>query len=222
VEYAGPDSVEPANLARTARLGRVLQWVTIVWNGFEVFVTIGLGLAAGSLALIAFGLDSLVEVFASAVVVWHLHPGDPSRQPLRDRRAGRLVAVAFAALAAYLFGAGVRALLIQQQPDASPFGIAYLGVTALVMFSLAGVKRRVGRKLHSEPFLAEAAMTRLDGGLATSILVALVLNLTLAWWWVDPLAAALIGVVAATEAWQGWAQANRVPPSLRAYSESAR
>jgi divalent metal cation (Fe/Co/Zn/Cd) transporter len=206
VDDATHHSTEPATPQRVARLGRALQWATIVWNCLEVFVTIGLGIAAGSLALIAFGLDSLVEVFASVVVVWHLRPGDADRQLLRDRRAMRLVAVAFGALATYLVAAGVHTLIIRQQSDSSGFGIAYLGVTALVMFGLASLKRRVGTKLQSEPFLAEASMTRLDGGLATGILVALVLNATLGWWWADPLAAILVGAAAAREARHNWTQ----------------
>lgn len=193
---------------RAHRVGRGLQWATIGWNALEVFVTIGLGVAAGSLALIAFGLDSLVEVFASLVVVRNLRPGVVAARSFRDRQAMRLVAVAFAALACYLLVASIRTLVVQEQPDSSPVGIAYLGVTALVMFTLANLKRRVGRRLRSEPFLAEASMTFLDGCLATSILVALALNAALGWWWVDPLAAMLVAVFAGREAWEGWTQAT--------------
>lgn len=189
---------------RLERLGGRLQWATIAWNSIEVFVTIGLGIAAGSLALIAFGMDSLVEVFASLVVIWHMNPGADGHQALRDRKAMRLVAVAFGMLAAYLLVAGVRQLASQDQPDASPIGIAYLGVTAVVMFSLARWKRRVGQGLDSDPFRAEASMTFLDGCLATSILTALALNLAFGWWWADPLAALLIGAVAAREARESW------------------
>jgi len=189
---------------RLERLGRRLQWATIAWNSIEVFVTIGLGIAAGSLALIAFGLDSLVEVFASLVVIWHMNPGADGHQAHRDRKAMRLVAVAFGVLAAYLLVAGFRQLASQDQPDASPIGIAYLGMTAVVMFSLARWKRRVGQALDSDPFGAEASMTFLDGCLATSILTALALNLAFGWWWADPLAALLIGAVAAREARESW------------------
>ena len=189
---------------RLERLGNRLQWATIVWNSVEVFVTIGLGVAAGSLALIAFGLDSLVEVFASLVVIWHMNPGVDGHHAVRDRRAMRLVGAAFALLAVYLVFAGIRQLVLGEQPDSSPAGIAYLFVTAIVMFSLARWKRRVGTALDSEPFRAEAAMTFLDGCLATSILTALALNLTLGWWWADPTAALLIGAVAVREARESW------------------
>lgn len=189
------------------RTGRRLQVATIAWNCGEVFVAIGLGLAARSLALIAFGLDSLVEVFASVVVLWHMGPGDAGHRVERDRRAMRLVATAFAVLASYLLVAGVMQLRSHREPDSSPAGIAYLAVTAVVMFALARRKRRVGEALDSEPFRAEASMTLLDGSLATSILVALVLNLVLGWWWADALAALLIGCVAAREAWSSWREA---------------
>jgi divalent metal cation (Fe/Co/Zn/Cd) transporter len=183
-------------------LGRRLQWATIPWNVAEVFVTMALGFAAGSLALVAFGLDSLIEVFASLVVLWHMSPDDGAH-PTRDRRAQRLVASAFAVLAVFLLVISVRTLWIGAEPDSSPIGIAYLTVTAVVMFTLARAKRRIGLRLESEPFLAEASMTFLDGGLATGILTALVLNSAFGWWWADPVAAILVGLVAANEAIEG-------------------
>lgn len=207
-------SDEP-DVLRLVRLGRRLQWATIAWNSMEVVVTIGLGVAAGSLALVAFGLDSLVEVFASVVVIWHMNPGPGGHALRRDRRAMRLVGVAFGVLAAYLLLAGARQLASHDEPDASPVGIAYLAATALVMFSLARWKRRVGRALGSEPFRAEAAMTFLDGCLATSILTALTVNLVLGWWWADPAAAILISTVAAREARSSWREGNEAGQEAR-------
>ncbi len=179
------------------RTGRWLQHITIAWNVAEVGVTVGLGLAAGSLALIAFGLDSLVEVFASVVVLWHM--ADKDTRPARDRMARRLVGAAFAVLSTYLLAASLHAYWSRAEPDSSPLGIAYLAVTAVVMFTLSAWKTRIGRSLESEPFLAEARMTFLDGWLATAILVALALNTFLGWWWADAVAAAIIGVVAGRE-----------------------
>ena len=179
------------------KTGRRLQRITIAWNMAEVGITVALGVTAGSLALVAFGLDSLVEVFASLVVLWHM--AEDSHRT-RDRRARRLVGVAFAVLAVYLLVASIRALWIGAEPDQSPIGIAYLAVTAIVMFSLAVWKKRIGRRLGSSPYLAEAHMTLLDGWLASAILTALVLNAALGWWWADAIAAAIVGVVAAREA----------------------
>ena len=182
------------------RSGRLLQRLTIAWNVAEVGVTIVLGVIAGSLALIAFGMDSLVEVFASLVVLWHMRAEVGAAS--RDDRARRLVALAFVALAAYLLGASVRALWIGAEPESSPLGIAYLALTAVVMFTLAAAKRRVGERLTSEPFLAEARMTFLDGCLAAAILTALALNTVLGWWWADAGAALIVSAAAAREAWE--------------------
>lgn len=179
-------------------VGRRLQRLTIAWNLAEVFVTIALGIAAGSLALVAFGLDSLIEVFASLVVLWHMADNQPGQT--RDRRAYRLIGLAFALLAAFLIVASVRALWIGAEPDSSPLGIAYLGVTAMVMFSLAAWKNRIGKQLASAPFLAEARMTFLDGWLATAILTALALNSALGWWWADVVAALIVSGFAIREA----------------------
>jgi divalent metal cation (Fe/Co/Zn/Cd) transporter len=132
-------SVEvPGHDALLAR-GRRLQYATIAWNLMEVVVTIGLGVAAASLALIAFGLDSLVEVFASAVVIWYIanHHAEA-----RARHSLRLVALAFALLAAYLVAASLYNVAQGNSADSSPLGIAYLAVTACVMFGLAKVKTR--------------------------------------------------------------------------------
>jgi divalent metal cation (Fe/Co/Zn/Cd) transporter len=197
----------PMDRAVLEHRARRLQWVTIAWNMFEVFVTIGLGLAASSLALIAFGLDSLVEVFAGLVVVWHLASTEGTRSE-RDRRALRLVAAAFAVLGVYLIVASVRSLVLQQSSDPSPIGIAYLAATALVMFVIARRKRVIGRRLESPPYQAEASMTLLDGCLATGVLVALALSWLAGWWWADPLAAGVVGLFALREAREGWREAG--------------
>jgi divalent metal cation (Fe/Co/Zn/Cd) transporter len=186
-------------LARQAllRRGRRLQFVTIAWNLMEVFVTIGLGVAAGSLALVAFGLDSLVEVFASLVVVWYIaDDAAVGRAP----RALRLVAFAFAFLGLYLIVASTYNLVQGNAAGSSPFGIAYLGVTAVVMFVLAKLKRTISTAADSAPLAAEASMTFIDGFLATGILIALALNTAAGFWWADPTAALLVAALCIREA----------------------
>jgi divalent metal cation (Fe/Co/Zn/Cd) transporter len=173
-----------------------LEYATVAWNALEVFVTIGLGVAAGSLALIAFGLDSLVEIFASGVVLWHLR-AEPA--PSRERRALWLVALAFFALAAVLLAGAARDVVTGHRAEASIPGIVYLGVTAVVMFSLAFAKRRVSVALGNHPLSHEARVTLLDGCLASGILLALAANAAFGWWWADTLAAALVGLVAISE-----------------------
>ena len=183
---AGPPSVRAAVR---------LEHATIAWNTVEVFVTIGLGIAAGSLALIAFGLDSIVEIFASGVVLWNLRGEQDER---RTRQSLRLVAGAFFTLAAVLLAGGVRNIVSSHHPDDSPAGIAYVAITAGVMFGLAGAKRQVSREIGNHPLAHEARVTFLDGLLATGIMLALVVNTAFGWWWADPAAAlvvALAGIV---------------------------
>ena len=181
--------------------GRKLQIATIAWNLMEVFVTIGLGIASGSLALIAFGLDSIVEVFASIVAIWYIADHHKSG---RSTRALRLVAVAFVVLGVYLFTSSAIAIASRDVAESSPFGIAYLAVTACVMFSLARLKHATARAATSPPLRAEASMTFLDGCLASGILIALVLNAAFGLWWADPAAAVLVGVACFAAAVDNW------------------
>ena len=180
----------------------VLQWATIGWNGGEVVVTIALGLAARSLALIAFGLDAVIEIFASLVVVWHV--GDARASTRRTRRAHRLVAVAFALLATSLAAGAISALAAAHRPESSPWGMAYLAMAAGAMLGLALAKRRVAAHLGSGPLRAEATLTLLDGALAASILAALAVNALWGWWWADPAATLLVAGLAFNEARQNW------------------
>jgi divalent metal cation (Fe/Co/Zn/Cd) transporter len=185
--------------------GRRLEVVTIGWNVMEVVVTVGLGLAAGSLALIAFGLDSLVEVFASVVVIWYI--GNHHAEG-RARHALRLVALAFGTLGLYLFAASIYNLAQGEAANSSPLGIAYLAVTACVMFTLALAKRSLARAAQSEPLAAEAHLTFLDGCLATSILIALVMNAGWGIWWADPAAALLVALFCLREAVANWSNSR--------------
>jgi divalent metal cation (Fe/Co/Zn/Cd) transporter len=170
----------------------------------EVVVTIWLGWRARSLALIAFGLDSLVEIFASTVVIWNLRDTRADPGDRRIHRALRLIAVAFWVLAAFLTVTSIRSLALGDRPDESPLGVAYLAITAVVMFGLAQLKRRTGRAMDSETLLAEAGMTFLDGCLSTAILLALVLNAWLGWWWTDATAALLVAAFAVNEGIGHW------------------
>jgi divalent metal cation (Fe/Co/Zn/Cd) transporter len=184
---------------------RRLQLATIAWNVGEVFVTVGLGLAAGSLALVAYGLDSIVEVFASAVAIWYIAQHHEDR---RSFRALRFVTIAFGVLAVYLFVSSGLAIAHQEVAGSSPWGIAYLVVTAAAMFGLARVKLVLARQANSPPLRSEAAMTFLDGCLALGILAALVLNAAFGLWWADPAAAILVGIACCFEAYDTWRSAD--------------
>ncbi|OFW67558.1 MAG: hypothetical protein A2Z12_04175 [Actinobacteria bacterium RBG_16_68_21] len=195
----------PAELHRRVLF---LEWSTIVWNLGEVFVTVGLGIAAGSLALVAFGLDSLVEVFASLVVVWHAGKPDTAGTSARTHRALRLVAAAFAVLATLLVLGAIRVLRVHHHAGESPWGIAYLAMAAVVMFGLAIAKQRTADQNGSRPLAAEATLTMLDGILATGILTALALNTAFGWWWADPVATLLVAAACASEARENWREGS--------------
>jgi divalent metal cation (Fe/Co/Zn/Cd) transporter len=199
----GPADLEARRLKQRALH---LEWGTNAWNAMEVLVTVTLGVRAGSLALIAFGLDSLVEVFASTVVIVHLRDDRPDAGDARTHRALRLISAAFFMLSAYLVFASVRSLVLANRPSGSPVGVAYLAVTASVMFGLAVLKRDTARAMGSEPLGREAAMTFLDGCLAVGILTALVLTTAAGWWWADAVAALGIGCYAAREGVASWRQ----------------
>ena len=179
-----------------------LVWITLAWNVAEVFVAIGLGVAAGSIALVAFGTDSLIEVFASLVVVWHTR--DLLSQPSRTRRSLRLIAIAFGILGVVLIVGAVIRLVDGTVPDDSPIGIAYLAATAIVMLTLAVLKRRVAVQLDSGPLRAEAHVTYLDALLATLVLCSLALNSAIGWWWADPVAALAVAAIALAEGHEHW------------------
>lgn len=184
----------------------------MAWNAGEAILTIALGTVAGSLALIGFGTVSIVELFASGVVVWHVR-SDESEQPDRTKTALRLISVAFLVLAVALIVAAVNDLASGRRAGESPWGIAYLAVTAVVMFTLAAVKRRTAEALGSEPLASEATVTFLDGLLSVTTLVGLALNAVLGWWWADPVAALLVAVAAFNEARESWFEA--VPADAR-------
>ncbi len=195
------------------RLALRLEYATIAWNLGEAVLTIGLGIAAASLALIGFGFDSIIEVFASVVVVWHIVPGHVSDHPDRTARALRLVSVAFALLAAVLFVVAGRDLISGRRPGESAWGIAYLVVTAVVMATLALFKGRLARRLDSAPLRSEAALTALDAALAGGTSIGLALNAGLGWWWADPAAALLVALVAAKESRESWREARELGPA---------
>ncbi len=195
---------EPRATEELRRQGLRLEWATNVWNAMEVVVTVSLGVRAGSLALVAFGLDSVVEIFASTVVIGSLR--DERRDPgdRRTHRSLRLIAAAFWFLAAFLTVMSVRGLVRGDRADDSPFAVVYLAVTAFVMFALARRKHAIVRAAGSETLDAEASMTTLDGWLSTGVLTALLLDAMLGWWWSDAAAALLVAGFALGEGVGHW------------------
>ena len=182
--------------ARLLRRGRKLEATTLGWNIVGVFVLAFAAMKARSVALAGFGLDSLIEIGASTVVLWEL--ADVSEE--RQRRAMRLIGFAFVGLAVYLGIQSTVVLVIGFHPHHSPFGIAWTGVTAAVMFALAFGKARTGAALDNPVLRAEGRITMIDGILATAVLCGLVLNTVAEWWWADPLAGYVLLYYAVREA----------------------
>jgi divalent metal cation (Fe/Co/Zn/Cd) transporter len=180
-----------------------LEYLTITWNTVEALVAIAAGVAAGSIALVGFGFDSVIEAAAASVVVWQLRGKAPRE---RELRALRFIAITFFVLAAYVTFESIRDLVTRDEPASSPAGIALAIVSLLVMPTLAWFKRKTGREMGSPVLVADSAETFLCGWLSAILLVGLVLNATVGWWWADPVAAlgiALLAVKEGREAWSG-------------------
>ncbi len=205
------EATEPTDRAMLVRTGRLLAWFTIVWNTIEGAVGILSGLAAGSVALVGFGVDSYVEVLAGAVIIWRLaqerHGHDVSEAA--ERRAVLIIAATFAVLAVGIAAESIRKLVTGEHPDPSPVGIALTVVSLIIMPTLARSKRRVGQGLGSRAVTADATQTTLCVWLSAIVLVGLVANAMLGWWWADPVAAFAVVYVAASEAREHW-QADQV------------
>lgn len=192
--------LRPLNLKR----GLQLEYLTVGWNVLEGIVAVAAGLAAGSIALIGFGVDSFVETISGAVIIWRLMAETRGRHDEEaveriEERAERLVGVAFLLLAAYVGFEAVRSLINQEAPDASPVGIALTALSIVVMLWLARAKRRVGEALGSRAMIADAQQTYACWYLSVVALAGLALNAVFGLWWADPVAALGITVLLVRE-----------------------
>jgi len=172
-----------------------LEYATIAWNLIEGVAAIAAGLLAGSVALVAFGLDSSVEVFASAVVVWELRGADRRR----ERRAVRAIGAAYLVVAVYVLLDAANALRVANRPEASPLGMILLASTVVVMLGLGVAELRVGHRLDSQTVIADGRFSLVDGSLAGAVLVGLALTAVFGWWWADALLAIAISLLAFRE-----------------------
>jgi divalent metal cation (Fe/Co/Zn/Cd) transporter len=189
--------------ARLEHRARLLAWGGIAWHFVEFAIALAAGVAAGSIALIAFGADSLIETLAGFVVLW-LFTGIRRGSAAAERRAQQLIAASFFVLAAYVAAESVRTLADGRHPKTSWVGVALAAFTAVTMPLLASAKRRVGNKLHSSAAVKEASQTQLCAYLSVALLVGLLLNALAGWWWADPLAALVIAAIAVQEGRQSW------------------
>lgn len=179
-----------AELRQTAvRRGRRLEHLTILWNSLEALIGIAAGLIAGSIALVGFGVDSVIEVSSGAVVLWRLRSeACDEHAERRERVALKLVGLSFFALAVYVAAEAVKALWLREAPERSPVGIALAAVSLVAMPLLARAKRRVASSLRSGALKADSRQTDLCAYLSAILLGGLLLNATLGWWWADPVA----------------------------------
>jgi divalent metal cation (Fe/Co/Zn/Cd) transporter len=181
---------------RLLRRGFALEYVTLGWNVIGMAVLVIAVLGTRSVALAGFGLDSLIEIGASVVVVWELSGTGQARQ----RRALRLIGSAFVVLAAYLAVQSTVALATGHRPDHGALGIVWTAVTAIVMFGLAAGKTRTGKELGNPVLATEGRVTFVDGLLAAAVLVGVSLDAAFGWWWADPVAGYVIVFYATREA----------------------
>ena len=188
---------------RLGRRAQLLAGASVAYNVVEAVVAVTAGLAAGSVALLGFGLDSVVEVSSGLVILWQFRARLPES---RERQALRLMALSFFVLAAYVGVESVRALVSGEEPDASAVGIGLAVASLVVMPFLSWAQRRTGRALGSRAVVADSTQTLLCTYLSAVLLVGLVLNATLGWGWADPVAGLVIAAVAVREgraAWRG-------------------
>ncbi|BCZ22797.1 cation transporter [Mycobacterium senriense] len=166
------------------RRGFALEYATLSWNVVGIVILASAAIEAESVALAGFGLDSLIEIGASLVVIWELSGTGAARR----RKALLLIGAAFGALGVYLMVQSTMVLVAGFHPEPSPIGIAWTTVTAATMFALAAGKARTGAALSNPVLTTEGRVTLIDGLLAAAVLLGLLLNSIAGWWWADPLA----------------------------------
>ncbi|MFC3689235.1 cation diffusion facilitator family transporter [Aquipuribacter hungaricus] len=205
---------------RRSVLGRRAQLIagaSVTYNVVEAVVAISAGVAASSIALIGFGMDSIVEVFSGLVILWQFRHKVPQA---RERQALRLIALSFFGLAAYVSVESVRALVGQADVGTSPVGIGLAVASLLVMPFLSWAQRRTGRQLGSGSVVADGTQTLLCTYLSAVLLLGLVLNATLGWSWADPVVGLVIAAVAVKEGLEAWRGDNCCAPPPSAGSRA--
>jgi len=198
VTSAAPSTERRAVLERRIRL---LVAATITYNVVEAVVALVAGTVASSIALIGFGLDSVIEVSSAAAVAWQFSGTDPQR---RERTALRISAGSFFALAAYVTVEAVRSLLGAGEADRSTVGIVLVSISVVIMPVLSWAQRRAGRELGSASAVADSRQTLLCTYLSAAVLLGLLLNAAFGWWWADPAAALVLAVLAVREGRNAW------------------
>ena len=193
-------------LARSAlvRRGLLLNYLTITYNVVEAVVALSAGIVSGSVALVGFGLDSVIEVTASGAAQWRLRADvDPKRRERVEHATLRIIGWSFLALAAYVVLDSANALVRREAPERSVVGLVLLALSAIVMPILARAKRQVARAMTSRALEADATQTSLCAYLSIIALAGVALNAALGWWWADPVAALAMVPIIAKEGIEG-------------------
>lgn len=186
--------------ARLVRRARLLAWIGLGWHGIEAAVAIAAGVIAGSVALVGFGADSLIELAAGLVVLWRL----ASARAIGERRAQQMIAVSFYLLSAYVAVEAILSLTSGDRPAVSWVGIGLSVLTLATMPPLANAKARVAEQLGSSATKSESRQTMLCAYLSAGLLLGLGLNALFGWWWADPITALGIAAVALKEGRDAW------------------
>ncbi|HSX40158.1 MAG TPA: cation transporter [Candidatus Saccharimonadales bacterium] len=168
--------------------GLRLEYITVAWNIFECIIVLIAAVTSGSIALLGFGIDSLIEIFAGFVAIWHLR-GIHERG---ERRALKLIGLAFLGVAIYIFGEAIFSLISNAHARPSPLGIVSLFATVIAMSVLSFQKLKVGKAMKNNVLIAEAKVTRVDGMLAAATLIGVLLNSIFGLWWADTVAGFII------------------------------
>lgn len=189
--HPSDDEIKRGSLIRR---GRRLAYLTIIWNSLEGIIAVSAGILAGSIALVGFGVDSVIEVSSGAIILWRLVSGEH-----REELALKLVGVSFLALAAYVGFDAVKSLWLIEPPDASYIGIALAALSLIVMPWLARAKRKVASQLNSRAMHADSRQTDICAYLSAILLGGLTLNAVFGWWWADPVAALVMVPIIARE-----------------------
>jgi len=190
---------EKLTRSEDVRRGRWLEYLTVGWNSLEGVIAIGAGFVAGSVALVGFGLDSVIEVTSGAALLWRLHLDAPERRERAEQVSLKIVGVSFLALAAYVAFDAVKSLITREPPEASYVGIALAALSLVVMPLLARAKRKVAAKINSRALEADSRQTDICAYLSAILLGGLILNALFGWWWADPVAALVMTPIIAKE-----------------------
>lgn len=197
-------TVQISHRASLVKRGRRLEYFTIVYNSLEGLIALAAGLMAGSIALVGFGVDSVIEVTSGVALVWRLHSdADESRRERIEQITLRIVGVCFLLLAAYVSYDSIKSLIWREGPRESVPGIILAIASLIVMPLLVRAKRKVARGINSAALMADSKQTELCTYLSAILLAGLLLNALIGWWWADPVAALIMVPIIVKEGVEG-------------------